>query len=133
MLLFRAPGSASGEGVGRRLTALTCRERTAGVEGTTGYIWCRKTPACSDGVRRPSRAINAPNGCSNMVDGLHLDPSCLADGARAGSPHHLSDSHKQEFPPVQNKYWESRKSNFGGRKLFMRRVARAQNGLHPTK
>lgn len=87
--------SAFGEGVETCLTALTHRERTAGVkvpilgsqtnsEGTTGYIWCHKMHSCFDAVMWPSRAINAPNGCSNMAGGAHLKPSCLADGTRPG-------------------------------------------------
>lgn len=108
-----------------RLTALTHPERPAGVkvpilgsrtnnEGTLGYIWCRKMPSCSEGVTWPCRAINAPNGCSNMEAGIHLEPSCLADGTRPGSPDHLLDSHKQELLPVNNKYRDNRKSKFSG-------------------
>lgn len=126
------------------LTALTHRERAAGVkvpilgsrtnnEGTTGYIWCRKMPSCSDALMWPSGAINAPNGYLNMAGGAHLEASCSADGTRPGLPDHLLDSHNQELPPVKNKYWEKRKSNFCGHKLFMLRVDRAQNSLHPTK
>lgn len=61
-------------------------------EGITGYIWCHKMPSCPNAFIWPSRAINGPNGHLNIAGGAHLEPSCLADGTRPGSPGHLSDS-----------------------------------------
>lgn len=107
---------------GETCSTAPTRERRAGVkvpilvpqtnsDGTTGYIWCHKTRSCADAVMWPSRAINGPNGRLNIAGGAHLEPSCLADGTRPGSPGHLLDSHKHELAAVRKKYCQNHESN----------------------
>lgn len=106
--------------------------------GAAGYIWCRKMPSCSNGVTWPGGAINGPNGCVNIEGGVCLEPPCLADGTRPGSPDHLLDSHKHELVPVQNKRRENHKSNlFSGSscadKVFAMRRRSPKKNLKNTK